>query len=218
MMVIKASKIIFLQRSFHAPRCTIPLVSNLPAHPPHQPHHPLAQLALCPPPARLHHPLYQIRRHHQVRASLLLSPRREVPCPAPPATASFPRLLLPATNRSCVPMAKASASSSSGLWHRPTPRAAQQLPPLSLPPSLSLSLSLTASSARLAASHRMSQTTLSLFSLSLFLSPSLSLSHSASSARLGRLAASHRTSIHSLAMSPFLSLSLSLSHTHTHSL
>ena len=30
-------------------------VSNFPAHPPppHQPHHPLPQLALCPPPARL---------------------------------------------------------------------------------------------------------------------------------------------------------------------
>ena len=50
-------------------------LSNLPARPPppHQPHHPLPQLALCPPPARLHQPLHQIRRHHQVQAPLRLS-------------------------------------------------------------------------------------------------------------------------------------------------
>jgi hypothetical protein len=75
MMVIKASKMIFLQRTCHEPRGTIPLVSTLPARPPppYQPHRPLSQLTLCPLPARLHHPLHQFRRHHQVQASLLLS-------------------------------------------------------------------------------------------------------------------------------------------------
>jgi len=47
-------------------------------------HCPRPLLALCPPPARLHHPLHQIRRHHQVRASLLLSPRRQCLLLRPP--------------------------------------------------------------------------------------------------------------------------------------
>jgi len=37
-----------------------------------------------PPPARLHHPLHQIRRHHQVRASLFLSPRQRCLALRPP--------------------------------------------------------------------------------------------------------------------------------------
>ena len=89
------------------------------------------QLVLCPPPAGLHHQLHQIRRHHQVRASLLLSPRRRcldlcpprqpflffkikdiIILPQTPSAAEEPDTSCP-----CVPMAKASAGSSSSPWH-----------------------------------------------------------------------------------------------------
>ena len=65
MMVIKVSKMIFLQRSFHAPRCTILLVSNLPARPPPPTTIPLRTIPLPRSPWALHP--HQNRRQHHCR-------------------------------------------------------------------------------------------------------------------------------------------------------
>ena len=71
MMVIQASPPAdFPRTARHDPPV---LKSALSSSAPCQPHRLLSQLTLCPLPARLHHSLHQLRRHHQVQASLLLS-------------------------------------------------------------------------------------------------------------------------------------------------
>ena len=86
---------------------------------PHQPHHPLAQLALHPHASttRFTRSAGIIRYGHPSSSR----PAAGAPCarcdrlfpPPPPAAAEL------ASSHSCVPMVKASASSSRSPWHRP---------------------------------------------------------------------------------------------------